>query len=827
MVMNFSGEKIKHTLIITHQKNTQTISLEKKVYTIGRHSQNDIVIYSVIISRHHATILKVQYNNLSEEVFWIIDGDLKGNRSTNGIIVNGKRCLSHELKNGDIIQLGGELKIIYERQDLENNYINKQLVTSIEKISDKEIREKIQNKKTVFTLDKLDDINQEFLEKLSNHSQLVPHPILELDYSGKVIYTNIIAQVKFPEINKLTDKHPITVDILNDLETTSDKFLLRDIKIGEEIFQQYVQYLAKEQLIRIYLFDITKQKQTEAALKESKAKYKAIVKQISEGIFLVDITTRKIINVNEAYCKMLGYSEEEMLNLSIYDLMPIDNDIIDSYINQIISKKQELVLESYYYSKNKEIVEVEISVNIIEYAEKQNLCFAVRDIRERKKTEKLLKQQAYYDSLTGLPNKLLLNQKLELAIAKAEKLNNKLAIVFMDLDHFKKINDSLGHLIGDKLLKRFAKRILNLIRPPQIFARWGGDEFILLLNDIQETAEVVEVVEKIIESLKQPFIIEGNQLNIRMSMGIVFYPQDGRDTATLLRNADAVLYNMKQQGRNCYQFYNPTINAESAELLILENLLYDAIPLKQLYLNYQPQIDIETNQVSGLECLLRWYHPEKRLIPTYKFISLAEETGLIKTIGEWTLKQACQQYLLWQKLGIAPPNISVNLSALQVQQDNLLLTIEAILKETGLAAEYLELEITESSLIEDVELVNDTLVSLIERGIKIALDDFGTAYASLSYLKKFPFHKLKIDRSFIQDLTAASENVAVVKAIIDLAKALHLKVIAEGVETQEQLTILRNLGCEGIQGYYFSPPLGVSEIEEFLRHKKNNFVSKI
>lgn len=821
--MNYERVKTQHILILEEPGNHEIIYLAQKVYAIGRHSQNDITVYSGAVSRYHATFLKVQYNQVSEEVFWIIDGDLKGNRSTNGVEVNGKRCLSHELKHGDIIYLGLEVKIEYHKTA--DSYFNISAIPSQAK--EKEKLEKVQENQTVIvSVDQLDNATQEFFAKLSLDPKFVPHPIIEINSQGTVVYANSIAKLRFTDIHQWKTTNPLINNILKELDNKQEQFLIRDIKINSSIFREYAHYLPTEKLIRIYLFDVTKYIESEKALQVSEVKYKAIVKQISEGIFLVDLENRRIVEANEAYCRLLNYTEQEILGLTIYDVIPLDNEIVDSYIEQIVAKRQELVLESCHCSKNQELIDVEVSVNLIEYANQQKLCFAVRDIRERKKIDKLLKRQAYYDVLTELPNRFFFNQKLESAINIAEQLEKKIAVLFIDLDHFKKINDSLGHAIGDKLLRKFAERISKILSSREIFARWGGDEFVILLPNAEDIDRVRETTEKIIKCLDNPFVVEKHQLHIRISMGVVFYPQDGHDKTTLMKNADAVLYKIKQQGRNCYQFYNPQINAESSELLILENLLYQAIARQQLSLHYQPQIDIENHQIVGIECLLRWHHPERGFIPTGKFIQIAEETGLIMTLGEWALREACQQYLTWSKLGLAPEIISVNLSVRQLQQDNLTLKIEEILRSTGLNPACLELEITESSLIEDTELAGDTLLALVNRGIKIALDDFGTGYASLSYLKKFPFHTLKIDRSFIQDITASEQNQALVAAIITLAKALNLKVVAEGVETQTQLELLRQLRCESIQGYYFSRPLNAEQASEFLtRYREGIFFS--
>lgn len=818
--MNYQLRKSRYLLLIEEPEQKKELYLENKVYSVGRHSRNDIVLYSTCVSRHHATFLKVKYSQSEQdEVFWIIDGDLKGNRSTNGIMVNGKRCLSHELKHGDIITLAKQVVIKYDQI---NNY--QQVNPENQKIpTDKQLPQLQDNRTTIMvTGNVLDESYQDFFNKLSDCSKCVPHPIIEVNYQGELIYINSIARVKIPSLREFTITHPIINELLGNLEEHQESFLIREITIEGDSFQEYVHYLPAQQIIRIYLFDFTKQKQIESALQASEAKYKAIVSQISEGIFLVDLQDRKIIDCNQAYCQLLKYTQEELLALTIYDILPIDDEIIDSYLDKIIAKQQELIVEGCHCSKDNQLIDVEVSISLIKYGEQEALCFAVRDIRERKKNEKLLIKQAYYDHLTGLANRTFFNQKLEQALEIAEKFQQQLALLFFDLDHFKKINDSLGHALGDKLLRSFARRVLLSLSPQQTFARWGGDEFILLIPNIKSIETVVDTVEKIVESLENPFSIQGQKLHVRVSIGIACYPQDGRDKETLLSNVDAVLYRIKQRGRNYYEFYNAEINSQASELLILENLLYQALEKDELFLNYQPQFNLKNNQILGVECLLRWHNPDLGLIPTFKFIQIAEETGLINSIGMWVLRKACEQYVEWQRMEIAPEYIAVNLSPRQLQQDNLLKNIQNILEETGLKPQCLSLEITESFLIADADSASEVLLALVDMGINITLDDFGTGYASLAYLKKFPFTTLKIDRSFVKDITESQQNLALVSAIISLAKALNLTVVAEGIETKEQLQLLKDLNCQGIQGYYYSYPLGARETDDFLRLYSQN-----
>jgi diguanylate cyclase (GGDEF)-like protein len=452
-------------------------------------------------------------------------------------------------------------------------------------------------------------------------------------------------------------------------------------------------------------------------------------------------------------------------------------------------------------------------------------CFFARDITERKKTEILLQYQAFHDLLTGLPNRNFFNRELAVALANAKAENRQLAVMFLDLDRFKNINDSLGHAFGDRILQLFSQRLQSCLREGDIVARWGGDEFTILLSSTESTEEAASISDRIFQILKYPFELEEQQIFVKSSIGIAVYPQDGENGETLLRNADAALYRSKEQGRNLYRFYRSTMNSEASALLKLENYLHRALEKEELLVHYQPQVNIITGKISGMEALLRWQHPELGLVSPGKFIPLAEETGLIIPLGEWVLKTACIQNKAWQIAGIAPLKISVNLSPRQFEQSNLVTKVEQILQETGLEAQWLELEVTETSLLQNVKFANLALEKLVNMGVHISIDDFGTGYSSLGYLKKFPFHTLKIDQLFVRELKNKAQDLAIISAIITLGQGFNLRVIAEGVEKKEQLELLRSLNCEEIQGYWFSPPLSSEKATEFLQKENyDNFM---
>ncbi|NJO41260.1 MAG: EAL domain-containing protein [Cyanobacteria bacterium RU_5_0] len=436
---------------------------------------------------------------------------------------------------------------------------------------------------------------------------------------------------------------------------------------------------------------------------------------------------------------------------------------------------------------------------------------------KRQRTEQQMRYHAFHDALTGLPNRSWFNQCLLQAIAYAHHTGELLAVMFLDLDRFKAINDTLGHAMGDRLLKQATARLNDCLRQEDTIARWGGDEFTLILPALRSPEDVARIAQRISNVLKPAFYLDGHELHVTSSIGIALYPYNGTDAQTLLKNADAALHCVKAQGRNNFQFYNVTINPQANELLALDNRLYEALERDEFVIHYQPQVNIITGQVTQMEALLRWQHPERGLISPNTFIPLAEENGLIVPIGDWVLRSACAQNRAWQDAGLSPIRVAVNLSARQFEQPTLVDRVAQILHETRLNPNFLELEITETAAMRNVDFTIDTLCRLRAMGIRIAIDDFGTGYSSLSYLKQFPIHMLKIDQSFIRDLAENPKNTAIITAIIALAQGLELDVVAEGVETSEQVEKLRSLNCLEIQGHWFSRAIKAQAIAKVLR----------
>ena len=534
----------------------------------------------------------------------------------------------------------------------------------------------------------------------------------------------------------------------------------------------------------------------------------------SEGVLITD-AKGIILNVNKAFSQVTGYRREEVVGQtpSILNSRRQGKSFYDDMWGRLASDGH-WEGEIWNRRKDGEIYLEWLSISAVKshQGEITNYVAIFSDITVARENEQRLEHLAFYDPLTNLPNRVLFNDRLQQAITRAARNKSMAAIMFLDLDRFKAINDTLGHKAGDELLIEVSRRLAKCIRGSDTVARLGGDEFTVILPDVSDVHHVSAVAQKIIEAVAVPCTLEGQEVFVTTSVGISVFPHGGESVESLTRSADIAMYQAKSQGRNNFQFFRDATRAESTALFALENHLRRALERNELNVHYQPQVDIETGRITGMEALLRWQHPKEGDIPPGKFIPLAEETGLIHAIGEWVLRQACAQNKAWQDAGFAPMRMAVNLSARQLKQKNLAEKVAEILDDTGLDANWLELELTESVVMQNAEEAVGLLNQLKSIGVWLSIDDFGTGYSSLSYLKRFPIDTVKIDKSFIHDVDTNEDDAAISQAIIALANSLRLKVIAEGVETGEQLHFLREHQCCDAQGYFFSRPLPPSAI---------------
>ncbi|MHB1528760.1 MAG: putative bifunctional diguanylate cyclase/phosphodiesterase [Acidiferrobacteraceae bacterium] len=561
--------------------------------------------------------------------------------------------------------------------------------------------------------------------------------------------------------------------------------------------------------------DITERRQAETQMRE----FVHVVEQTDNAVVITDLQGN-IQYVNPAYERITGYSRLEVLgkNAGVVKSGEHGQRFYEELWRIILAGR---VFQGVLVNRKKDgsLYYAETTITPLKDADGNFVRFVStgKDITERRKADERLHHMAHYDSLTGLPNRTLLQDHLKRAIAEANQRERLVAVMFLDLDRFKTVNDTLGHEIGDALLGSVAERLAACLRPGDTVSRLGGDEFTVVLPSVAHVDDVTHVAQKILDQFLSPFRIAGRDLFVSPSIGITLYPLDEKDTTNLLRDADIAMYRAKELGGNTFQFYTAELNARVTRRLELETGLRWALERQELRLYYQPLVDMKTGRVRGTEALLRWQHPEYGLIPPLDFIPLAEDTGLIIPIGEWVLKTACAQIKAWHDTGFPALQVAVNLSSKQLRDRNLIVAVTQALEAAGLDACYLDLELTESVLMQDMELAGTILAALKKVGVSFSLDDFGTGYSSLSYLKRFPIDYLKVDRSFVLDILTDPVGASLVEAIIAMANVLHIKVIAEGVETYEQLELLRRQGCDIAQGYFCSPPVDAATFTDLLR----------
>jgi diguanylate cyclase (GGDEF)-like protein/PAS domain S-box-containing protein len=570
--------------------------------------------------------------------------------------------------------------------------------------------------------------------------------------------------------------------------------------------------------------DVTERKRAEDAVRQAEEKYRGIFENAVIGIFQ-SAPDGRFISINPALANMHGYDTPvellEAISRAGQKLL-----VDPSGMTRLAKAAEECGAvhgaELEIFCKDGSRKWVRVSLRVIRDTSGKVVLRegTVEDITEHKAAQERMQFLAYYDALTGLPHRSHLQDCLDIAMAGARRKCEKIALLFIDLDRFKTINDSFGHPFGDIVLKDVAKRLRKCTEEPNIVARIGGDEFLILLGNLKDPDEAAISANRVMDAMGEGFIVQGRSLSVGCSIGISIFPEHGEDGETLIRNADVAMYSARQRGHGNVRTFTDEMNAKAVERLHMDNNLRLALKREEFFLVYQPQMDIERGRITGVEALLRWKHPEFGLIPPDKFIPIAENNGLILPLGEWALRTACAQARRWQNDGLRAIPVAVNVSAVQFRQDNFLALIRRALHETNLAPECLELEITESLLLTNEDLTLSVLHELKEMGVRLSIDDFGTGYSCLSYLRQYPIDKLKIDKSFIRDCVVNCDGAAITASIISMAHSLRLKVIAEGVENEAQMSFLRHHRCGEIQGYYFSKPVSAEEAASILEHKE-------
>ena len=572
--------------------------------------------------------------------------------------------------------------------------------------------------------------------------------------------------------------------------------------------------LREQQEVVMVIRDITQRKHQEAELRL----WAKVFEGSNEAIMILDDQFR-IVLVNKTYEKMMGFSAEDVLGVDAAQIGASQHPRgFFRNLIAILNERGAWLGELSNRRKNGETFPSWFSISRVLGSDGQieNYIAIFTDISERKKSRERLDFLAHHDSLTELPNRTLLNDRLEMAINTAKRRQEKVGLLFIDLDRFKNINDSLGHAAGDQILRQTALRLKKVIRNDDTVARLGGDEFVVLLPRVHDERDLAEVAIKVREELLKPYLVEEMPLHLSPSIGIAIYPEDGSSPSELIKNADAAMYLAKEKGRNNYQFYTPLLNSRTLDRLKLEYDLRQALELGQFELHYQPQMDATNQQLYGAEALIRWRHPERGLVQPNDFIPLAEEIGLIIPIGNWVIAEAARQVTRWQAEGAISLVVSVNISALQFHQPGFMAEVQTIMDDAGAAPQSLELELTESMLMSDMDASIEVLQKFRDLGYRIAIDDFGTGFSCLNYLRRLPVNILKIDQSFVRDMQSDEASLAIVSYIIRLAQSLGMDTIAEGVETSHEMTLLVNEGCRLMQGYHFSKPLPPGQFDAWL-----------
>jgi len=546
-----------------------------------------------------------------------------------------------------------------------------------------------------------------------------------------------------------------------------------------------------------------------------------ILRSVPGALFVIN-SCRFIERVNPAAITLLKYREEELLGRRIDEFIG-DPAFIRNLLNSLTASPYTQEIETKFINKDGNLLPVAISASLFsDHIHCGGLVLVIQDITERKKAEDHLLYLANYDALTNLPNRSLLLDRIDQALTRAPRQGQQVAVLFCDLDGFKLINDTYGHNMGDHVLKISAQRLSACIRAEDTVARHGGDEFVVILNGLMNQHDACLVAQKIISTISSPFEIRNHQFFIGVSIGISTFPDDSQNAEALLKNADIAMYRVKEQGKNGYQLYSATMNLRAQTRLSLERDLHLALDRDEFLIHYQPRFHVPSGKIIAMESLVRWQHPKKGLIPPERFLTVAEDTGLILPLGKQMLRKACEEYRTWLSAGLSPPRIAVNLSDKEFRNRDLLTTVQSILNETDLQPSDLELELSENIFVHDVQHTLRTLQQLKELGIHLSIDDFGTGHCSLNKLKQIPVQTIKIDRSFINNICENSDDVAISAAIIALASTLNLDIVAEGVETKTQKDLLQHLGCHIMQGYFFTRPLQPEEVRAFLASRIDN-----
>lgn len=821
-------QEFRHILVIEDRKGRRIVSLEDSNYTLGRDSNNPIVIYDYQVSRTHGTLIRKVDDETGGYSYRIIDGDLQGKRSTNGLLINGHSRISHELKHGDSIRFANEAKA---------NYYIIATGSGIDLFNPDDLgnmnsaRSTLTNSTTQTLISKEEENHQgnaedqEELIRLASFPELSPNPIIELDWEGNITYLNPAASIKFETIQDDKLAHPILAGLLSEYNNRQGNLFLREVKIGTEVFEQYVHYLSEKKLIRSYIFDFTKRKQVEAQLRESEGRYRAIIRQTSEGIILAYGNNKRIIEVNDTYCRMVGYTSAELQQFTLYNIIATDLQKLNQDLANITDTKQDYVTQYLHRCKNGSLLNLECNISINSYQNKEIFCIVLKKTSALDQETEYSIYDNFHDVLTNLPNEKLFREQLSIALANAKRYQYLMSLIVVEIQNLADFRDIRGEEETGQFIRNFAQTFQSCLRAGDLAARWNDNTFIALFSRIRGPRDPAKIAKRMSNVLEQYLQEQRGNIDLKLTIGMVVYPLDGDDTDTLIKNT----LNSLEEGRGAtpqgYGLTGFTISPKTASLLKLENLIGSAIQEQQFFLCYQPQVNADDQKLQGLEALLRWNHPELGKVTPQHFLRLAEETDFMLPLGIWILQTVTAQMQKWHEEGLPKLTIGVNISGRQFNQSNFPEIVERVLEQTGLPPQQLELEINEACLWQNPEFTTRTMSRLSQLNVGLCLDNFGVGNSSLGYLQQYPFRTVKISPSIItkMDQHSLRENT-LVRALVTFAQGYNLRVVAVGVEKLEQVDLLRDFGCGQIQGNLFSRPLPTQEIMDFLKQDNHSLI---
>lgn len=812
--------RVHHLLTIEDPSFVREIQLDAATYSIGRHSSNDIVLSCQKTSRNHATLLRRTDVKTNQCSYWILDGDLQGNRSRNGIYVNGKKSLVHELQPEDVVQFSGDASVRYRAAavPLEDSLQLESSNSAPVRDSGKAIAsDTFINRETIVTPPEPKSASNYRSNKAldipsvstpGSLAESCPQPIIEIDLYGNISYINSAGAINFPDLHQQKLNHPLLENLIAQYHHGHDNVVDREVAVGDKTFRQIAYYLPEKKVIRNYLTDITQQKTLENELRQAKHLYYTVTQQITEGVIAVDSATKQIIEANYSCSKLLGYSNAELLQMNIYELVS-ETEKFAPALRTVITDKKGFEGEYLLQHKDNHKLKTTIELNSVDSGSNGKICFIIRNFEPISASE-LERQRS-----ANLYKKELFNQQLLTAIANAKRSQKLLAIMFCQLNFLPDLHATIGAEQSENLLLALEKRLSSCLRAGDSIVRWQEDRFALLLPQVRDIEEITKIVRRIAQSTDYSFTLGETQATIKSTTGIAVYPQDGSDPEILLASVNTALERANRYS-NSYQFYNDAINSQALVALELEGLLQQALDKEEFQLYYQPQINVHNGKIEAIEALLRWYHPELGLVAPGNFIRSAEKTKLIIPIGEWMIYTACKQYREWHQ-DLPASKITVSLSLIQFQQPNLPQKVAEILAETELNPSLLELEISAATLMDNVDRSKHIIDRLKAVGVTVAINGFTAGFTVLEYLKQIPLDTLKIDRFLVQQLTDSPQDLAIVSALIELGKGFNLRLVAEGVETEQQIELLRSLDCHQMQGVWFGRPLAAEEARKLLQ----------